>query len=66
MWIEANSTRQLLTIAEVADLLKISASGVRRLQYGRHLPFIKVGNSIRFSKNDILAYLDRRRVGSVE
>lgn len=56
---------QLLVIGEVARLLKISISGVRRLQQARHLPFIKVGGSIRFSEHDILAYLKKQRVEAV-
>lgn len=56
----------LLTIDEVAGFLKISATGVRRLQQARHLPFIKVGGSIRFSKSDIMSYLEKQRVGSIE
>jgi excisionase family DNA binding protein len=65
MSIEPDSALELLTIAEVAKWLKISASGVRRLQQGRHLPFIKVGGSVRFSRRDIASYLETRRVGSI-
>jgi excisionase family DNA binding protein len=57
---------ELLTIAEVAELLKVSVSGVRRLQQARQLTFVKVGGSVRFSKRDILLYLEKRRVESVE
>jgi excisionase family DNA binding protein len=56
---------QLLTIAEAARFLKISKSGVRRLQQGRHIPFFKVGGSIRFAKDDLMSYLARRRVSSI-
>jgi len=62
----SNSHIELLTIAEVAEILKISATGVRRLQQGRHISFLKVGGSIRFTKDDILSYLEKRRVKSVE
>jgi len=55
----------LLTISEVAELLKVSKSSVRRPQQGRHIPFIKVGGSIRFSKSDILEYLKKERVGAI-
>ena len=55
-----------LTIPEVAELLRISESGVRRLQQARQLPFIKVGGSVRFSTNDIFSYLERQRVEAVE
>jgi len=62
----SNSHIELLTIAEVAEILKISATGVRRLQQGRHISFLKVGGSVRFTKGDILSYLEKRRVESVE
>jgi excisionase family DNA binding protein len=53
---------ELLTIAEVAALLKISMTSVRRLQQQRHIPFIKVGGSVRFTKKDLLSYLEKGRV----
>ncbi len=58
-------TMELLTLRETAGFLRISASGVRRLQQGRHLPFFKVGGSIRFAKSDLLSYLARQRVGPI-
>ena len=59
---EQNFTVELLTIKDVAKLLKVSQTSVRRLQQGRHLPFIKVGGSIRFAKTDIFEYLKKMRV----
>ncbi len=56
---------ELLTIPEAAEFLRISASGMRRLQYGRQVPFFKVGGTIRFAKNDLTSYLARQRVGSI-
>jgi excisionase family DNA binding protein len=57
---------ELLTIKEVAALLRVSVTLVRRLQQGRHIAFIKVGGSIRFHKQDILEYLQQRTVGKIE
>ena len=62
---ENHSTIEILTIKDVAKLLKISQSSVRRLQQGRHLSFIKIGGSIRFAKNDIVEYLKKERVESI-
>ena len=62
---EQNSTVELLTIKDVAKLLKVSQTSVRRLQQGRHLPFIKVGGSIRFAKTDIFEYLKKGRVEAI-
>jgi len=62
---DSGSHIELLTIPDVAEFLKISASGVRRLQQNRIIPFIKVGGSVRFSKADIFSYLEKQRVESI-
>ena len=56
---EVDTSIELLTIKEVAQLLKVSPVSVRRLQYGRHVPFIKVGGSVRFNRRDIVEYLKK-------
>ena len=56
---------ELLTIKEVAELLRVSPQSVRRLQQGRHLPFIKVGGSVRFDKSDIINFLKKQRVEAI-
>jgi len=56
----------LMTIAEAASFLRVSRSSVRRLQQGRHLPFIKVGGSVRFARSDVCAYLAKHRVQAVD
>jgi excisionase family DNA binding protein len=62
---ETASAIELLTVAEAADFLTISNSGVRRLQQSRCIPFFKVGGSIRFAKRDLVSYLARQRIGSL-
>jgi len=54
-------TVELLTIKEAAEFLKISVPTLRRLQADRYIPFIKVGGCVRFDRNDILAYLQKRK-----
>jgi excisionase family DNA binding protein len=49
MSIDFDSPVELLTIPEVADLLKISVPSVRRLQQQRRIPFFKIGGSVRFA-----------------
>jgi excisionase family DNA binding protein len=56
---------ELLTVKEVAVLLRLSVPGVRELQARRHLPFIKVGGAVRFDKRDIIEYLKRRKVDAM-
>jgi len=59
-------TIELLTIAEVARLLKISIPTVRRLQQRRLIPFFKVGGSVRFTRSDIVSYLEKKRVETID
>jgi excisionase family DNA binding protein len=63
---EANSPIELYTIAEVADHLKISISGVRRLQYARKIPFIKIGGSVRFQKSDVVWFPRKHRLDTLD
>ena len=62
---DSNRAIELLTIREVAELFKVSVSEIRRLQYARKLPFIKVGGSVRFARSDLMAYLAKRRMESI-
>jgi excisionase family DNA binding protein len=62
---QAMGLADLLTVAEAAKLLGVSASGMRRLQQERRIPFFKVGRCVRFAKSDLAAYLARRRVDSI-
>ena len=65
MSIDAVSSAGLLTISDVAELLKLSVSTIRRLQRQRKIPFVKVGRSVRFDRSDLTAYLEGRRVGAI-
>ena len=56
---------ELLAVKDVADLLKVSIPTVRRLQQGRHIPFIKVGGAVRFAKSDLIEYLKKVRVEAI-
>ena len=62
---DIDNTDELLTVAETAKFLKISVTGVRRLQQRRLMSFIKVGGSLRFARSDLRAYIVKRRVESI-
>lgn len=66
MSIDADPLSGLLTISEVAELLRISVPSVRRLQQRRQIPFIKVGGAVRFTRSDITSYLEKRRVRTID
>jgi excisionase family DNA binding protein len=50
----------LLTVREVAELLRVSVPLVRRLQCGLHIRFIKAGGRVRFNRRDVVEYLSQR------
>jgi excisionase family DNA binding protein len=56
---------ELLGVKEVAAFLKVSVSGVRRLQQTRKLPFVKVGGSVRFKKSDLIEYVKRQTIPAI-
>jgi excisionase family DNA binding protein len=66
MSIEPDVAPELLTVAEVAEILTISVPTVRHLQQQRRIPFYKVGGSLRFARSDIVAYLHKRRVQPID
>jgi excisionase family DNA binding protein len=65
MPIDSEPGIDLLTIPEAAKLLKISVSGMRRLQRSRRIPFIKVGGSIRLARQDVLSFVQGNRVEAI-
>ena len=54
----------LFTAIEVGELLRMSESSVHYLKDQGALPFIRIGNRIRFSKHDLEAYLAGCRCGT--
>jgi len=51
----------LLTVKEVAALLKVNGRTVRRRITDKLLPCIKIGRSIRVSKQDLERYIAANR-----
>jgi excisionase family DNA binding protein len=48
---------RLLTLSEVADLLRISVRTVRRLSASGRLPCIRIGRQLRFRPDDVARQL---------
>ena len=65
MAIDPHTSSVLLTIDEVAAVLRVSKTSVYRLVERRELPFCRVGRSLRFTHDDIETYLQARRVESI-
>ena len=48
----------LLTTKQAAEMLQFSPSYMRKLVMRRKVPFIKIGRSVRFRKEDLEQMLD--------
>lgn len=56
------TTPQLLTVAEVAELFRVSSMTVYRLIRNGELPAVRVGRSYRVSEEDLQSYLQAQVV----
>ena len=48
---------KFLTVAEVAEIMRVSKMTVYRLVHGGELPAVRVGRSFRVSEEDVDEYL---------
>lgn len=55
---------EFLTLEETAKLLRISMATMYRIISGRHLPFYKIGKSVRIDPKDVSEYLKQNRTAS--
>jgi excisionase family DNA binding protein len=53
---------ELMTVSEVASMMRVSNMTVYRLIKGGDLGAVRVGKNYRIRKNDVLAYLMRQSV----
>ena len=53
---------KLMTIKEVAKLLNVKISWLRSAIFRREIPYIKVGNHVRFQERDISNWLQKSKV----
>jgi len=56
----------LLTVEEVGQRLRLSRTSVYRLVERRQLPFFRLPGSLRFSTDDVDAFLAARRVETID
>ena len=57
---QSYSRARFLTVAEVADLMRVSTMTVYRLIKSGDLPSVRVGKSYRLREDDIDAFLAKR------
>lgn len=57
---------RLLTVREIAELLRLTPKGIYALVSARRIPFVRVSNRVRFFEEDVLRWLEENRVPAVE
>lgn len=53
---------ELLTVEEVAAILKLTKKGIYLLVETRRIPVVKVGNRLRFFRAEIVTWLEENRL----
>ena len=59
-------TETIYTIPEVAKYLKISQSKVYYMVQRGQIPHVRIGKNVRITERDLLAWLDKNRVGRLQ
>ena len=61
-WTSRQAGDRLLTVAEVAGVMRVSTMTVYRLIKGGELPALRVGKNYRIRESDVDRYLSERSV----
>jgi excisionase family DNA binding protein len=61
-----NEAPFLMTVKEVATLLRLSQKGVYSMVEARRIPFVRVSNRVRFVQADVLMWLRGNQVPASE
>ena len=54
----AQRPSEVMTSEEVAELLQLSIRTIKRLMDDGHLPFSKIGHSVRFSRRKLMEIIE--------
>lgn len=55
------SENRLLTLAETSQLLNLKVSRLRYEIFKKHIPFLKIGRTIRFAEKDLILWIESKR-----
>lgn len=56
----------LVKVPGAAEILGLSKHTIRRYVLERKIPFIKLGNAVRFDPNELAQYINERRVAAAK
>jgi hypothetical protein len=64
---QGTQAAQYLLETEVAELTRMSLSDLRNKRHlGKGIPYVKVGRSVRYNLADVIAYMESRKIQTVE
>jgi len=55
------TVQPLLTLSQVADLLRVSEKTIRRWMLSKRLPYMRLGRVVRFQQDELLRWIEARR-----
>lgn len=58
MIVDVSNEPQLYTLKEVANILRVSSGTIRRWSESGKLPYLKIEGSIRYRRDDIVAFIN--------
>lgn len=56
-----NKIERFLSKKQIAEILSISVSFVNKLMAEEGLPYLKLGNCVRFRTSEVMAFLEKRK-----
>lgn len=60
-----NNQNEYLNETEVAHLTKRALSTLRNERFNRRgIPYIKIGKSVRYSKEDVITFMEQRKINT--
>lgn len=62
----SDTTKEFLTVKDLSLLFGLSITSIYRLLIARDIPFTRIGRNIRFSKAEIIDYLERNTVKEIK
>ena len=56
----------ILTVQDLAALLRLKPKGVYSLVEARRIPFVRISNRVRFFRQDVISWLRENRVPAIQ
>ncbi len=61
-----NNNLKLITVKELADIIRLKKSSIYQLVYKRQIPFVKIGAKTLFKLNDVEKFIEQNVHESVD